>query len=78
MSPKYKPSEVTFKYYLPEHEDELWMHIHASDMYTLIYEVDQVCRSFLKYGDEKIKDSSDLAEKIREMIHNNIDMDKIS
>ncbi len=77
MESEYKCSEVTFKYYLPDHEDELYLHSHASDMYSLLFEIDNVCRSLIKYGDEKIKDPIEFAEKIREMIHNNIDMDKI-
>ena len=77
---EYKKSEVTFKYYMPDNEDDVWMHVHASDMYSLIYDVDQFCRSVIKYGKEsqQIKDEDDFAEKIREMIRNRIDMDKIS
>lgn len=75
---EYKSPEVTFKYYLPDNQEELWLHIHASDMYNIIYEIDLCCRNLIKYGDDKIKDQFQLAENIREMINNNIDMDKIS
>lgn len=78
MSDQYKSSEVIFKYYLPDNQDELWIHIQASDMYDLIYQIDQLCRSFVKYGSKDILNAEQLAEKIREMICENIDLDKIS
>lgn len=77
MTEESKSPEVTFKYFLPENQDELWMHYHASDMYMLIHEIDQVCRSLIKHGDQSIKTTEELAEKIREMIYTNIDMDRV-
>ncbi len=73
----YKSSEVIFKYYLPDNQDELWIHSHAYEMYSLISEISEVCRSLIKYGDATIGTQYDLAEKIREMICTNIDLDKV-
>lgn len=75
---EYKNPEVTFKYYLPDNEEDLWLHINASDMYNLIHQIDQTCRSIVKYGDDSIKTKEDLAEKIRDIIHSNIDTNRIS
>lgn len=77
MTAEYKSSEVTFKYYLPENQDELWMHVHTYDMYSILYDIHQVCRTLLKHGNKDIKDLEQFAEKIRNMIHMNIDIDRI-
>jgi hypothetical protein len=73
-----KSPEVTFKYFLPENQDELWLHVQASRMYTLLYEIDQNCRSITKYDSMASVDKIKLAEDIRQMIRSNIDMDRIS
>jgi hypothetical protein len=74
---EYKQQEITFKFYLPDNSSEYWMHVQASDMFHTIHEIDQMCRSLIKYDDKTIKDQYDLAEKIRDLIHSSVDMDKI-
>lgn len=69
--------EVTFKYFLPEHSDEVYLHTNSMQMYCLLHEIDQKCRSILKYEDNASPDKQKLAEEIREMIHNEINMDRI-
>lgn len=67
--PEQKSCEVCFKYYLPEHNDELWLHTHASEMYSLLYELDQKLRSLLKYDDKASEEKVNYAEELREFIH---------
>lgn len=75
--PPEKCPEVTFKYYLPENDDDVWIHINASKMYSLLWEIDQRCRSVVKYEDKASEDRVKLAEEIRQMIYENVDMDKV-
>ena len=73
----YKSPEVTFKYYLPENQDDVFLHINASKMYSLLHDIDQHCRSVVKYEEKATEERIKLAEYIRDMIHNNIDMDMV-
>lgn len=73
-----KSPEVTFTYYLPDNKEDVWLHIHASDMYSLLYQIDQTCRSVVKYDDKATEDKIVFASEIRNMIMNNIDLDKVS
>lgn len=72
-----KSPEVTFRYYLPDNQDELFLHIHASKMYCLLHEIDQQCRTLIKYRGDASKDAVDLAEELRAMIHDGINLDMI-
>ena len=78
MESEHKSAEVTFKYYIPENQEDIFLHINASKMYELIYEIDQKCRSVIKYEDDPTEEKFRFAEEIRDMIHNNIDMDMVS
>lgn len=77
MADEYKCPEVTFKYYLPENDDDVWMHINSSKMYGLLHELDQRCRTVVKYEDSASEDRLKLAEELRDMIHAEIDMDRV-
>lgn len=77
MTEEYQSPEVSFKYYLPENDDEVWMHIHASDMYSILHDIDQHCRGILKYDNKATEDKRNLAEHIRNLIHESIDMDRM-
>lgn len=74
---EYKCPEVTFKYYLPENQDDVWIHTNASKMYCLLHELDQHCRKVVKYEESPSEDRVKLAEEIRDMIHAEIDMDMV-
>jgi hypothetical protein len=65
---EHKPSEVIFKYYMPEHEHEVYLHTSASKMHCILWDIDQLCRSAIKYDDNCSDDKVRLAEEIREMI----------
>lgn len=70
-----KSSEVTFKYYLPEHEDDLWVHVNAQKMASLLRKIDQEMRSIIKYEDIPADHPRKvLAEEIRKMIHEEINL----
>lgn len=72
-----KSSEVIFKYYLPDNQDELWLHTHAFDMYSVLHDIDQHCRSVIKYEEHPEETREDLAQQIRDMIHKEINMDMV-
>lgn len=74
----FKSPEIIFKYYLPDNQEEVWLHTHASDMYILLYAIDQRCRTIIKYDDTASEGMITLAEEIRETIRENIDLDKVS
>ena len=69
-----RPYEVSFKYYLPEHSDELYIHVNAGAMYSLLHEIDQHLRKTTKYEENPHPEKLKLAEDIREMIHDAINM----
>lgn len=71
---EYKSSEVIFKYYLPEHKSEVFIHTNANIMYNLLCEIDRQCRSKLKYGYEA--DWAQFVQEIRDMIREEIDLDR--
>lgn len=73
---KDKPSEVCFKYYLPEHKSEVFVHINAQKMYSLLWDIDQDCRAKVKYGDNI--EVANFAQTIRDMIHLEINLDEMN
>lgn len=66
------PAEVTFKYYLPEHNSEVFIHTNANIMYNLLWEIDQQCRSKLKYGNQE--DWPQFVADLRHMIDASINL----
>ncbi len=77
MMEEIKSSEVTFKFYLPEHNDDVWLVTNSYKMFRLLHEIDQRCRDVVKYDDKATEDKHKLAEEIRDMIFTNVDMDMI-
>ena len=71
---EYKSPEVTFRYWMPEHSSDVYLHVNASRMYSILHDIDQRCRSVIKYEDHPSEDRIRLAEDIRNMI-SQIDMD---
>lgn len=75
---KLPAAEVTFKYYLPAHEDEIWIHANAQKMYELLYELDQKMRSITKYEDiPEDHPRHMLADEVREFINAGIDLNRV-
>lgn len=73
-----KSSEVTFKYYLPEHKDDLFLHVNASKMYCLLMEIDNYCREIVRRESNPPPGRFELADYIRDMISCEIDLDEVS
>ncbi len=69
-----KSSEVCFKYYLPAQKSEVFIHINAQKMYSLLWDIDQNCRSKLKYGEDD--KWPQFVQGIRDMINSEIDLDE--
>ena len=73
-----RSSEVNFKCYLPENQDEVWLYANASRMYGLLWEIDQKCRSVCKYENKASEDRVAVCEEIREMIRAEIDLTEVA
>lgn len=66
----HKQTEVTFKFYLPDNAQDFYAASNGSAMYDTLWEIDQMCRSVLKWEDLSCqKTRADLAEEIRSMIN---------
>jgi hypothetical protein len=74
--PEHPQAEVTFKYYLPEHSGDVFIHTNASKMYSLLWDLDQKCRTVLKYEENVSGDKQKFAEDIRSMIWDEINLDE--
>lgn len=74
---EFKSSEVIFKYYMPENRDDVWLHMYASTMFSVLNDIDNLCRNVIKYENGEKATRLQLAEEIRRAIHESIDMDKI-
>lgn len=70
-----KSTEVTFKYYLPEHNNELWLTTNASALYSALWEINDRCRGLLKYDDPETTAGS-LARFIQDCISEYVDLDE--
>lgn len=66
-------TEITFKYF---DEQDAYLALSASCMYSALYEIDQLCRSQLKHGDGD-ENLDRFAQEIRDLVHMSIDMDRI-
>ena len=69
-----KRCEVCFTYYLPDHKSDIFIHINAQKMYSLLWDIDQDCRAKLKYGDDK--NWAEFVQGIRDKINSEIDLDE--
>lgn len=65
---EYKPAEATLKFYLPVHRSEFKLACAAPDLHSALFEIDQLCRSAIKYGSHRDKSIENFAEMIRELI----------
>lgn len=78
MNDECRPVEVTFKYYLPEHQDQIYIHTNALKMLCLLSDIDQKCRSIEKYASNASKDTLALCEEIRQMICEDVDLNRLA
>ena len=75
---EYKSSEVTFKFYLPDNKDELYIHANASNMFSLLRDIDSYCREIVRREPNPHEERVSLAEYIRDMISCEIDLNEVS
>lgn len=59
---------VTLRYTLPDEQGEYDAARQGSEALALLHEIDQRCRSLIKYNDNASEDARRLAEEIRQMI----------
>jgi|TARA_Y100000034_G_scaffold119574_1_gene161521 hypothetical protein len=69
MAEEEKSIEVTFKFLLPEHETELRDFKNGERYAGALYDIDNTCRTVMKYEDAPTDDRVQLAEAIRDLIH---------
>lgn len=65
--------EYVFKYFS---EEDAMLALHARDMVSCLWEIDQKCRSLLKYGSPS-EDLAVLCEEIRRFISEEVDLDRL-
>ena len=63
-----KQIEVTIKFYLPDHEHEVHQYLNSSKAYSVLFDVDQMCRTQLKHGDGDEKVDA-FAQRIRDEVN---------
>lgn len=59
---------VTLRYRLPDEQADFDAAMQGSEALALLHEIDQRCRSLVKYNDDASEDARRLAEEIRQMI----------
>jgi glutamate-1-semialdehyde aminotransferase len=59
--------EATLKFDLPDEQNDFNAAIHGRDALSILWDIDQRCRSLLKHG-EPTEEQAKLAEEIRAMI----------
>jgi hypothetical protein len=71
-------AEVTYKFYLPEQESDVYIHNNANAMYSVLWDLDRKMRSITKHEDiDEDHPRHKLADEVRDMIHKAIDFDKV-
>lgn len=65
--------EYTFRYF---DEQDALLALHSRDMAGLLFEIDQLCRSKLKY-EEPDAELSKFCEELRTLIREDVDLDRI-
>jgi hypothetical protein len=74
---EHKQVEVTYKFHLPDNKDDLWMHYNSQKMYSLLYDINDKCRTVMKYEDNVHDSRFNLAEEIRNMIGEEINLHEV-
>lgn len=75
--PDYKQPEITFKYYAQDNKEDIWLHMNAREMWSVLWDVDQRCRCLIRHGHGQDLSLDDFAQEIRDMI-SQIDLNKVS
>jgi len=66
--------KATLEFNLPEEEEEHLDAIHGTDWKLVVWDLDQLLRSYIKYGTDQCEDNKDSAFlKIRDELHSIIE-----
>lgn len=68
MEPDYKQTEVTYKFYLPDNQDELELFQKSNHFHFALWEIHDKCRQVWKYEDSPSEGRLKLAEEIGDII----------
>lgn len=66
----YKDIEVTYKFFLPEHFEELRIFQTANKLASALSDIHDACRFVWKYKEDATDQEIDLAEKIGDLVSN--------
>lgn len=66
MEKEINSAEVTFKFYLPEHKNEVFILTNAEEMYNYLQDIYNECRNVIKFGTNA--EVKKFAELIRDLI----------
>jgi len=58
--------KATLEFNLPEESNEHLRAIHVGEAWSTLYDIDNMLRNMLKYGDDRYKTVEELAQAIRE------------
>ena len=61
-----KSSEITYKFYIPEHGHEAKCHAKTMDMYSALCDIYQICRTECKHGDNE--NVAKFAERVKDLV----------
>jgi len=64
MESEHNQVEVTYKFRLPDNQDELSIFHKANEYSSTLYSIYNICRDVWKYEEEPNKDKLELAESI--------------
>ena len=65
---EYKQSEVIYKFYIPDNQDELIIFQNASNFFMALHDINDRCRHIWKYKEGATKEEIELAEAISEIV----------
>ena len=60
--------KATLEFDLPDEKEEFEIAVKSRDYYSQLWDIDQHLRSLLKHGDPEAESTTQLAERIRNMI----------
>jgi len=62
---------ATLQFILPEEQHEFQLAIRAADWHSVVWEIDQKLRGYLKYG-HTFKSADEALEEIRKFLHEEV------
>jgi len=63
-----KQSEVTYKFFLPDNKDELFIFQNASKFFIALHDIHDRCKDVWKYKADPTMEEFELAERIGEVV----------